>query len=318
MRLANNLSGFANLAKFASVTLLLSGLCVAPSLAQQAGQKTFSSPQEASAALFQATKNNDEGTLLQVFGPDGKTIVSSGDQAEDTENRARFVKAYEQMSRLVKEPDGTVCLYIGDRNWPYPIPIVNKGNHWYFDTAAGKKEILYRRIGRNEMSAMKICEQLVAAQKEYFQQHGEYAQKIYSDAGKQNGLYWKAANGQPESPIGPLVAQAVTEGYATSQSAPPVPYRGYYFHVLTAQQNGQSYLSNGKMANGFAFVAYPALYRSSGVMAFIVDEDGVIYEKDLGKQTDTIAKSMKQYNPAAGWQKTDQEQQQAASEPPPK
>ena len=173
--------------------------------------------------------------MLDILGPDGKQIVSSGDETEDANSRANFVKRYQEMHRLVKEPDGTTVLYIGAHNWPAPIPLVHKGNSWYFDTEAGKKEILYRRIGRNELSAIRVCQELVAAQKEYSAEHKEYARKIFSDEGQHNGLYWEAAEGEPQSPIGPLVASAVAQGYAKRRDGAPTPYRGYYFHILTRQ-----------------------------------------------------------------------------------
>jgi len=335
MRRADDQVNFENLSKFGMTALLLSGLLAVPGLARQSsqetsqkiekvpvapqpGQQTFASPQGAAKALFAAAQSNNESELLKLLGPEGKDVISSGDAAQDAQNRANFVKAYEQMNRLVKEPDGSVSLYIGARNWPYPIPIASKGKQWFFDTPAGEAEILFRRVGRNEISAMKICDELVAAQKDFFKQHGEYAQKIFSDPGKQDGLYWTAESGQPESPIGPLVAQAVSEAYPTSRQGPPVPYRGYYFHILLQAANGQSYLVDGKMTKGFAFVAYPAQYRSSGVTTFLVDQNDVIYEKDLGKDTATVAAAMKEYNPGPGWQKTEPEGQQTASEPAPK
>lgn len=184
------------------------------SMAQQPGQKTFSSAEETINAMVTAAQANDEKAMLEILGPDGKQIISSGDETEDANSRADIVRRYQEMHRLVKEPDGTTVLYIGAHNWPAPIPLMNKGKLWYFDTEAGKKEILYRRVGRNEMSAIRICQELVAAQKEYSTQHKEYAQKIFSDEGQHDGLYWKAAEGQPQSPIGPLVASAVAEGYA--------------------------------------------------------------------------------------------------------
>ena len=191
---------WANLGKFAAVAIILA-MCLARSaMAQQPGQKTFSSAEEASNALVTAAQNNDEKAMLGILGPAGKQIVSSGDDAEDAENRANFVQRYQEMHRLVKEPDGTTILYIGAHNWPTPIPLVKKGNAWYFDTEAGKREILYRRIGRNELSAIRVCQELVAAQKEYSAQHGEYAQKIFSDEGQHNGLYWKAAKANPRAP----------------------------------------------------------------------------------------------------------------------
>jgi hypothetical protein len=287
------------------------------SIAQQQGQKTYSSPESASSALVTAAQSNDEKAMLEILGPDGKQIVSSGDEADDARNRANFAKRYQEMHRLVKEPDGTVTLYIGAENWPTPIPIVSKGNLWYFDTAAGKKEILHRRIGRNELSAIRVCQELVAAEKEYHSTHDEYAQKIYSDEGRHDGLYWKAADGEDKSPIGPLVASAVDN--TKRQDGAPTPYRGYYYHILTSQgKNGpggaKSYIVNGKLTAGFAFVAYPAEYRSSGVMTFIVNEDGVVYQKDLGRKTDVLAKALTAYNPNSTWRKAEDQQEETAGE----
>jgi hypothetical protein len=310
--------------ELAAVIILSAGCFPARAMAQQPGQKTFSSPEEASSALIAAAQNNDEKAMLEVLGPDGKQIVSSGDDAEDAENRANFVHRYEEMHRLVREPDGSTGLYTGAENWPMPIPLVNKGNLWFFDTAAGMKEILYRRIGRNEISTIKVCDELVAAEKEYYStQHGEYAEKMFSDDGQHNGLYWKTGDGDPQSPIGPLVASAVAEGYTKNQNGTPTPYRGYYFHILTRQGSSgpggvKDYVVNGKMTQGFAFVAYPAEYRSSGVMTFIVSSDGAVYQRDLGKKTDVVAKAMKEYNPDSKWQKGEDEQEETAGKPPSK
>lgn len=311
-------SDWANLPTLAAVAILLTGCFSSSSVAQQPGQKTFSSPEDASQALVTAAGNNDEKALLDIFGPDGKQVVSSGDDAEDAESRANFVKRYQQMHRLVKERNGTTMLFIGAENWPTPIPLRNKGNAWYFDTDAGKQEILYRRIGRNEMSAIRVCQELVAAQKEYSADHKEFAQKIFSDEGQHDGLYWKSS-GEHLSPIGPLVAAAVTERYAKARDSAPTPYRGYYYHILTRQGKdapggAKSYIVSGKMTAGFAFVAYPAEYRSSGVMTFVVNEDGVVYQKDLGKRTDAIAKAMTVYNPDASWQKSEEQQEEIAGE----
>ena len=321
-RMKLNLDRFqwAHLPIFVAVAILVAGFFPACSRAQQPGQKTFSSPEDASNALVTAAQNNDTKAMLDILGPDAKQIVSSGDDAEDAQGRANFVRRYQQMHRLVKEPDGTTVLYIGAENWPTPIPLVNKGNTWQFDTEAGKKEILYRRVGRNEISTIRVCQELVAAQKEYYSaQHHEYAQKIFSDEGQHNGLYWKASEGEPQSPIGPLVAAAVAEGFAPSRTGAPTPFRGYYYHMLTSQgENGpggaKSYIVNGKMTEGFAFVAYPAEYRSSGVMTFIVNQDGVVYQKDLGQQTDDLAKDMKEYAPDSGWQKAEEEQEETAAD----
>jgi Protein of unknown function (DUF2950) len=308
----------AHLPRLAAVAILLAGCFASRSMAQQKGQKTFSSAEDASNALVTAAQNNDEKATLDILGPDGKRIVSSGDDTEDAEGRANFVQKYQEMHRLVKEPDGTTTLYIGAENWPTPIPLVNKGSSWYFDTEAGKKEILYRRIGENEISTIRVCQELVAAEKEYSStQHNVYAQKIFSDEGQHNGLYWKAADGERQSPIGPLVASAVAEGYVKNQNGAPTPYRGYYYRILTRQgEHGpggaKSYIVDGKMTKGFAFVAYPAEYRSSGVMTFIVTQDGVVYQKDLGKMTDVLAKAMQEYNPEFGWKKAEDQQVQSA------
>jgi Protein of unknown function (DUF2950) len=323
MRRTNrNFSKFrwVNLLELTAIAVLLNVGIPARSQAQEQGQKTFSSPEDAAKALVTATQNNDEKAMIEILGQDAKQIVSSGDENEDAESRANFVKKYQEMHRLVKEPDDTVVLYIGAENWPTPIPLVNNGHAWYFDTDTAKKEILFRRIGRNELSAIRICQELVAAQKEYYSsQHNEYAQKIFSDEGHHNGLYWKVAEGEPESPIGPLVAWAVTDEYAKSRGEPPVPYRGYYFHILTRQGKdapggAKSYVVNGKMTEGFAFVAYPVEYRSSGVMTFIVGQDDVVYQKDLGGKTEVLAKAMKEYNPNPTWQKADEQQEETAAE----
>ncbi len=310
----------ANFPKLAAGAILLMACLPTGSIAQQEGQKTFSSPEEAANALVSAAQNNNEKAMLEILGPDGKQIVSSGDETEDTQGRANFVERYQEMHRLLKEPDATMILYIGAKNWPTPIPLVNKGNSWYFDTEAGKKEILFRRIGRNEISTIRVCQELVAAEKEYHStQHTEYAQKIFSDEGQHNGLYWKAAERETQSPIGPLVASAVAEGYAKTRDGAPTPYRGYYYYILTRQGKNapggaKNYVVNGKMTGGFAFVAYPAEYRSSGVMTFLVGEDGVVYQKDLGKKTEVLAKSMKEYNPDSSWQKAEDQQEETAGE----
>ncbi len=296
-----------NLSKLVAVAIILMGSFSACSFAQQQGQKTFSSPEEASSALVTAVQSNDEKQMLDILGPEEKKIVSSGDETEDTNTRTNFVQKYQEMHRLVKEPNGTTTLYIGAENWPTPIPLVNKGNSWYFDTEAGKKEILYRRIGENELSTIRVCQELVAAEKEYRSTHqNEYARKIFSDEGQHNGLYWKASAGEPQSPIGPLVASAVAESYHKGEGGAPTPFHGYYFRFLAGQGKNspggaKSYIVNGKMTEGFAILAYPAEYKSSGVMTFIVNQDGVVLQKDLGNRTDFLAKAMKEYNPDSNW-----------------
>jgi hypothetical protein len=288
--------------------LVLMGCLAVPSMAL--AQKVFSSPAQASSALFTAAQRNDEQAMLDILGPDARKLVSSGDATEDADDRANFVRRYQEMHRLVKEPDGTTALYVGARNWPMPIPLVGSGTSWHFDTAAAKKEILYRRVGQNELSTIRICQELVAAEKEYHSvQGGHYADKFFSDAGSHDGLYWQAAAGQPQSPIGPLVAAAAAQGYAHHPGT-PTPYHGYYYRILTGQGKSapggaKSYLVDGKMTGGFAFLAYPAQYRSSGVMSFLVGADGAVYEKDLGRDTATIAKAMQEYDPDSSWHKSE-------------
>ncbi len=308
----------ASLPVFAALAIILAVCFPIRSMAQQGGQKTFSSPDEACKALVTAAQNNDEKAMLEIFGPAGKQLVSSGDQAEDTQNRANFVARYQQMHRLVRESGGNTVLYVGAENWPTPIPLVNRGKVWYFDTKAGMQEILFRRIGRNELSAIKVCQELAASQKEYFSaQHGEYAKVIYSAEGQHNGLYWKAAEGEPQSPIGPLLAAAFTEDQG--HAGAPTPFRGYYYRLLTRQgktasREAKDYIVDGKMTGGFAFLAYPAVYRSSGVMTFIVNEDGVLYQKDLGLKTETLAKAVKEYQVDPSWQKVEEQEEQTVSE----
>jgi len=312
-------SELSDLLRVVAVATLLFACLAVDSAAQQKGQKTFPSPEEASKAVVAALQNNDEKAMLDILGPDATQIVSSGDPIEDAESHANFVRKYEEMHRFLREPDGSVTLYIGAENWPTPIPLAMKGNLWFFDTEAGKREILFRRIGRNEYSAIRICQELVAAQKEYFaMQHNEYAKQIFSDDGQHNGLYWRVSDGEPQSPIGPLVASAVAEGYVKGKGAPPTPYRGYFFHILTRQGKdapggAKSYFANDKVTAGFAFVAYPAEYRSSGVMTFIVNQDGIVYQKDLGKKTEALGKSMQEYNPDSSWSKAEEEPEQTAS-----
>jgi hypothetical protein len=307
----------ASISKLAALALILAASFPVITYAQQPSQKTYASPEQASQALIAAVDKNNEEAMLEVLGQDGKQIVSSGDPAEDLENRSNFCQKFRTMHRLVMEPDGTTTLYIGAENWPTPIPIVKKGDQWYFDTAAGKQEILYRRIGKNELSAIHVSRELVAAQKEYFAKYGnQYAQKFVSDQGKQNGLYWAASDKDSESPIGPLVANAGGDGVVAGNGSSHEPFRGYYFRILVAQGKSadggaMNYVADGKMTKGFAFVAYPAGYRDSGVMTFIVGQDGVVYEKDLGKATATLAKALKAYDPDSTWKKSEEPQQSA-------
>ena len=222
------------------------------------------------------------------------------------------------------ELTGVVTQWFTTTTRTSPIPLVNKSGSWYFGTEAGKQEILYRRVGKNEMAAIRVCQELVAAQNEYFaKEHNEYAQKLASDEGKQDGLYWASADKQSESPIGPHVANAgVANGAPKNLHTPPAPFHGYYFRIVTRQGKkapggAADYIVAGKMTGGFAFVAYPAEYRNSGVMTFLVGKDGVVYEKDLGKKTENAANSIKSYDPDSSWKKSEEPQMQTAAEKKP-
>ena len=249
--------------------------------------------------------------MLAIFGPGAKELIFSGDAVADQQRRARFVKAYDEKNRLVQQGNDMI-LVIGKEDWPFPIPVMKKGDGWVFDIARGREEILNRRIGENELNTIQVCRAIVDAQREYAMKDRdkngllEYAQKFRSDPGKKNGLYWDSKAGEPQSPLGPITVQARGEGYQGNTSGGPVPYHGYYYRILTAQGKdaaggAYSYLVKGKMIGGFAVVAYPAEYENSGVMTFIVNYEGKVFQKDLGKNTASVAKAMKEYNPDKTW-----------------
>ena len=298
-----------------SVMFVLSlGCSSAPMFAQEPGQRTFASAEDASRALFDAMQAQDEQAPLSILGPAGKDVLLSGDPQEDLDSRVSFVVKYQEMHRFVTEMDGTTTLVVGAENWPFPIPLVKKNGSWYFDTAAGKDEIVFRRIGRNEISAVEACRDLVDAQKQYFARPPgdlpkQFAQKLVSDEGRHNGLYWHGASDEFDSPINPLIAYA-RQNLPTDQVGEHVPFNGYMFRILTSQGRHapggtKNYIVDGKMSAGFAFVAYPVEYRSSGVMTFIVDESGTIYEKDLGPNTTKLAQAMIAYDPDSTWHKAE-------------
>lgn len=274
--------------------------------------RVFASPDDAGNGLLDAAKSGDQNAVLAIFGPESKEIISSGDAVQDKATMTAFVTAYGVMHRWRKMPDDARVLLIGADNFAFPIPLKKSiGGQWYFDAAAGKEEILARRIGRNELAVIDICGALADAQAEYFaERHADgntehYALKFISDAGKQNGLYWDSAGDQTRSPLGPLVAFATDEGYSVKPNA-HLPFHGYYFHMLNRQGDGapggaKDYVVDGKMVNGFAFVAYPADYGNSGMMTFIINQDGVLLQKDLGKTTAEAAKEMNEFDPDASW-----------------
>jgi hypothetical protein len=287
------------------------------SFAADARQKSFKSPEEAVGALVGAVKENDTKELLRILGPAGKELIFSGDEVADKAWRDRFVKAYEEMNKLVSENDKKVILHVGNEEWPYPIPVVKKGENWFFDTKAGKEEILNRRIGRNELNAIQVCLAYVDAQREYILEDRnenkllEYAQRFISREGEKNGLYWEAKEGEERSPLGPLIAKAAVEGYTGKKPfGKRNPYHGYYYKILKSQGKNApggeyDYVVKGKMIGGFALVGYPAEYGNLGIMTFIVNQDGVVYEKDLGKDTEKIAAAMKKFDPDKTWKKVE-------------
>ena len=284
-------------------------LSISAALCFAADQKTFATPDEAVKALMAAVESNNQDELLAVFGPDAKDVVSSGDDVQDRNSRAAFVKSYKAKHAIVTEDANTRVLQVGAKDWELPIPIVLVDGRWHFDTAAGKQEIIYRRIGDNELGAIASCRGAMAAQRDYAAEGhdglpaGIYAAKLRSDPGKQNGLYWEAKEGEPESPAGPFLAQAAEEGYGKGD-----PYHGYYYRSLKAQGaaapgGAKSYLVDGVLKGGVALIAYPAQYKVSGVMTFIINQDGVVYQKDLGENTTEAAKAITEYNPDSSWTK---------------
>ena len=282
------------------------------SIAASASQKSFASAEEAVKALMAAAKDNNDKEVLSIFGPSGKELIFSGDKVADKRRREEFIKAYDEKNKLVQEGD-SIVLVIGKNDWPFPIPLVKKGTAWVFDTEKGKQEVLNRRIGENELFTIQTLLAVVDAQREYAMKDRnkngllDYAQKFFSDPGKKNGLYWEAKAGEAPSPLGPIIAEARSEGYqGTRVNGSGGPYHGYHYKMLTAQGKdapggAYSYLVKGKMIGGFAVVAYPAEYDNSGVMTFIVNHDGKVFQKNLGKNTASVAKAMKEYNPDSTW-----------------
>ncbi len=301
-----------NYVRFAGSILFVLSLASSPTptLAQQPGQRTFTSTEDAGRALFGAMQDPRKGSFLSILGPAGKGVLSSGDASEDLDAHEGFVMKYEQMHRFVTEPNGTVTLVVGAENWPFPIPLINGGGEWYFDTPSGKDEILFRRIGKNEQTAIEACHDLVEAQRQYFThspagQTKQFAARLVSDNGGHDGLYWKNADDELNSPINPLIAFASGRG-PEDQLHDQVPFNGYLFRVLTSQgphaPNGvMNYVVAGKMTRGFAFVAYPVEHGSSGVMTFIVNGSGVVCEKDLGPNTIKLVEAMTAYDPDSTW-----------------
>jgi DUF2950 family protein len=312
-----------------STLLALTIFLAACKRAEKPSAKTFASPDDAATALVSAAKSGDQNAVLAIFGPDSKDIISSGDATQDKATAAAFVNAYGAMHRWRKMVDGSQVLLVGVDNFAFPIPLKkNAAGQWFFDAPAGRDEIMARRVGRNELAAIDVSAALADAQLEYFSEprngsnSKQYATKFISDTGKQNGLYWDSPEGQPKSPLGPLVAFATTEGYSVKPNQ-HVPFHGYYYRMLSRQGShapggAKDFVVDGKPVGGFAFVAYPAEYRNSGIMTFIVGQDGVVYQKDLGDKTTDIASTMTDYDPADGWTNVAAAAQAASQNEPPK
>lgn len=279
---------------------------------------TFDSPLAAVESLVGATRSNDTTGLARILGPGSGEIISSGDEVADANGREAFLKAYDEKHRLVEIEGGSMTLLVGASEWPLPIPIVREGGRWSFDTEAGVDELLSRRIGRNELSAIQVCLAIVDAQREYAdgdpRKDGwrEYAQKFVSDPRKRNGLYWPTGEGEPLSPLGELVAGAAAEGYTKgkAESDSTRPYRGYRYRIVKAQGadapgGAFSYMAGGRMIGGFGVVAYPAEYGNSGIMTFIVSHNGVVHQRDLGSETERTARSMEAFNPGPEWKRAE-------------
>jgi len=300
--------------QLAFVTLMIALFAQAQAATVQVKQKSFPSAEEAVKALVAALKINDDKELLAIFGKGGEEVISSGDPVSDRDRRERFLKKYEEKNSLISQKD-RVTLILGQDEWPFPIPVVKKGKKWSFDTAKGKEEILNRRIGENELNTIETCLAIVDAQREYAMLDidgdgvPEYAEKLVSDPEKKNGLYWETKEGETPSPIGPLLAEARKEGYEKRKATnTAIPYHGYYYHALKAQGKSAAggayeYIVNGRLFGGFALVAYPATYGNSGVMTFIVNHDGIVYQKDFGKDSAKYAEDMKTFDPDKTWKK---------------
>ena len=280
-------------------------------LAVAADQKTFATPAEAVQALVKSAEDFNQDEMVAVLGEDGKELVFSGDAVQDSEGAKAFLKAYKTKHSIVTRDPNTRILEVGPNAWPMPIPIVNDGGKWRFDTTAGKEELLIRRIGYNELGAIAACRGYIDAQKDYASvghdglPPGIYAQRLRSDPGKQNGLYWETGENEPTSPAGPLLAAAEGQGYDTTKSA---PYHGYVYRILkgqgvAARGGAKSYLSDGKLTGGVGLIAYPVEYRVSGVMTFIINQNGVVYQKDLGEKTSEAAAAISEYNPDKTWKR---------------
>jgi hypothetical protein len=295
------------------VAILWLGAAQAPAPAPAEPQRNFASPEEAVSAFVAALRDHSEADLRAILGPDADRVINSGDKYADQELHNRFVELYDEKHAIAQPSPGHAELDVGPDDWPMPIPLVENDGHWTFDTKAGEETIVDRRIGRNELSAIRTLLAAADAQQDYFDRAkqatgtGVYAMRLLSTPGHQDGLYWPVAEGETESPLGPLIDAAQDAGYPGELvGGKPIPYEGYNFRILTAQgPNGdggaKSYIKSGRMTGGFAIVAWPARFDNSGIMTFIVGPDGDVYQKDLGPETAHIASEMKTFDPDLSW-----------------
>lgn len=297
----------------ARLALWTAALLVGTMLSAASAQQSFKTADEAANALARAARSGDANEVGRILGRDSADIISSGDAVDDEATRQRFLAAYDDKHQVEMHGDNRATMIVGHDDFPFPIPIVRKGDSWRFDTAAGRLEILYRRIGRNELDAIQVILAYVDAQNDYSEKDhgagvGAYAQRIVSQPGKKDGLYWPAAAGEEASPLGELVAEATAQGYRVGGGR--APFHGYYYKILTKQgpnvPGGElDYVVRGKMIGGFGLVAYPAEYGNSGVMTFVVNHAGTVYQKDLGPQTPRLAERIASFNPDQTWKKVD-------------
>jgi hypothetical protein len=300
--------------QFTLIFAIVAGLAVAPALAQTK-QKAFATPEEAVNELVAAAKANDVKAMLAVLGTDAASVIFSGDANDDHAAYQRFAKAFAEANRLEKQGEAKTTLFVGKDDWPLPFPLVKSPAGWQFDTKQGRDEVINRRIGRNELSVIQAMQAYVDAQIEYYERNPDkgkllhYAQKVTSSKGKRDGLYYPTGEADRPSPLGSLFASAQAQGSNPGDGSKTIPYHGYVYRILTGQGpdakgGAYDYIVRGSMIGGFALVAYPAVYGNSGVMTFIVNQDGVVFQKDLGPSTASIAGKMTKFNPDASWKES--------------
>jgi hypothetical protein len=320
MKLSNQLTRFASLLTVALLAGAGGVLSADLHAAEQkeapqkpvVAQRLFASPEEAVKALQAATAAKDKAALDEIFGPEFHNLLT-GDEVQDANDAQKFATAMAQGCTPVKEGEDKITLEVGTNNWPMPIPLVKADGQWHFDTAAGKEEIINRHIGKDELHAIGVCRAYVAAQRQYASLNPaadgkpKYALRFKSTPGKKDGLYWPAAENEPASPFGPLVAEAhAAAGYVKTKGTGPHPFHGYYFKILTRQGKAapggkMDYMSHDNLTGGFALVAYPEHWDQSGIMTFIVNQDGKVFQRNFGEKTSRMAGAMKEYNPASEW-----------------